>query len=48
LILSEAGGNMSGFDHDDYWTGTPWRRSVIAALDAKLFTQWRDWVRANR
>ena len=48
LILSEAGGNMSGFDHDDYWAGTPWRRSVIAALDAKLFTQWRDWVRANR
>ncbi len=48
LILTEAGGHMCGFDHDDYWAGTPWQRSVIAALDPGLFVQWRDWVRENR
>ncbi len=39
---------MCGFDHEDYWAGSPWRRSVIAALDAGLFMQWRDWVHKNR
>lgn len=48
LILEEAGGKMCGFDHEDYWAGSPWRRSVIAALDAGLFIQWRDWVHKNR
>ena len=48
LILEEAGGKMCGFDQDDYWAGSPWQRSVIAALDPELFTQWRDWVRENR
>lgn len=48
LILEEAGGKMCGFDHDDYWAGSPWQRSVIAALDPDLFAQWRDWVRENR
>ena len=48
LILEEAGGSMCGFDQDDYWAGSPWQRSVIAALDAGLFAQWRDWVRENR
>jgi len=48
LILEEAGGYMSGFEGDDYWSGSPWRRSVIAALDKDLFLQWRDWVRAHQ
>jgi len=48
LILEEAGGFMSGFENDDYWSGSPWRRSVIAALDRDLFLQWRDWVRAHQ
>ncbi len=48
LILEEAGGHMSGFEHDDYWSGTPWRRSVIAAMDADLFEQWREWVRKHQ
>lgn len=47
LILEEAGGSMCSFDQDDYWAGSPWRRSVIAALDPTLFSQWRDWVRAH-
>lgn len=48
LILEEAGGHMSGFEHDDYWAGSPWRRSVIAALDADLFRQWRNWIREHK
>ncbi|MCP5276180.1 MAG: inositol monophosphatase family protein [Burkholderiales bacterium] len=48
LILEEAGGHMSGFEYDDYWTGSPWRRSVIAALNADLFMQWREWVREHK
>lgn len=48
LILEEAGGFMAGFEDDDYWSGSPWCRSVIAALDKDLFLQWRDWVRAHR
>ncbi|WP_028462468.1 inositol monophosphatase family protein [Nitrosomonas cryotolerans] len=47
LILEEAGGYMCGLGQDDYWAGSPWRRSVIAARDPVLFTQWRDWVRAH-
>ena len=48
LILEEAGGHKCGFNQDEYWTGEPWRRSVIAALDPDLFAQWRDWVREHQ
>jgi myo-inositol-1(or 4)-monophosphatase len=48
LILEEAGGHMSGFDRDDFWTEPLWQRSAIAALDPDLFSLWRDWVRAHR
>lgn len=48
LILEEAGGYMSGLDNDDYWAGSPWQRSVIAALDRDLFLQWRYWVRSHQ
>ncbi len=47
LVLREAGGHMCGFDQDDYWDGSPWVRSVIAANDHELFLQWRDWVRSS-
>ena len=47
LILEEAGGHMCGISQDDYWAGLPWQRSVIASLDQALFTQWREWVRAQ-
>jgi myo-inositol-1(or 4)-monophosphatase len=46
LILEEAGGHMSGFNRDDFWTEPLWQRSAIAAFDRGLFSQWRDWVRA--
>ncbi len=48
LILEEAGGQMCGFNQDDFWAEPLWQRSVIAALDPVLFSQWRDWVRAHR
>lgn len=48
LILEEAGGQMCGFDHDDFWAEPLWQRPAIAALDPGLFIQWRDWVRAHR
>ena len=48
LILEEAGGNMCGLNQDNYWLGSPWQRSVIAAFDPLLFSQWRDWVRTSQ
>jgi myo-inositol-1(or 4)-monophosphatase len=48
LILKEAGGHMCGFNEDDFWAEPLWQRSAIAALDNRLFEQWRDWVRAHR
>jgi len=47
LILEEAGGNRCSLDKDDYWSGPPWSRSVIAACDHDLFIQWRDWLRLH-
>lgn len=48
LILEEAGGQMCGFNQDDFWVGAPWQRSVIAGLNPDLFIQWRDWVRYHK
>jgi len=48
LILEEAGGHMCGFDQDNFWAEPLWQRSAIAALDGRLFSEWRDWVRAHR
>lgn len=47
LILTEAGGHITSLYHDDYWDDNVWQRSVICALDFRLFEQWRRWVRAN-
>src|ERR1700674_3059547 len=48
LVLQEAGGFMCTLFNDDFWTDDPWNRSVIAALDNKLFQEWKLWVRANQ
>lgn len=48
LILEEAGGHMCDLDQDDFWAAPLWQRPAIAALDADLFAQWRDWVRSHR
>ncbi|MCE7916714.1 MAG: inositol monophosphatase, partial [Nitrosomonas sp. PRO5] len=47
LILEEAGGHRCTLSEDDYWSGNPWRRSVIGALDEDLFVLWRDWIRSR-
>lgn len=46
LILKEAGGKMCTLNRDDFWAGRLWQRSVIAALDAGLFAEWKAWLRA--
>ncbi len=45
LVLGEAGGQMCSLESDDFNQGNVWQRSVIAALDAKLFDEWKGWIR---
>ncbi len=45
LVLEEAGGQMCSLESDDFSRGNVWQRSVIAALDAKLFDEWKGWIR---
>jgi len=45
LILDEAGGLYCGLYQDDFWTGQPWNRSVIAALRPQVFEDWKGWLR---
>ena len=48
IILEEAGGKIASLQLDDFWSDTPWKRSVIAARDPALFAQWHRWVRTNQ
>ncbi len=48
LILEEAGGRMCTLRQDDFDADDLWKRSVIAAVDSRLFSDWRDWIRAHR
>lgn len=48
LILQEAGGQICCLEHDDFFQGNVWQRSVIAALDADLFNAWKSWLRAHQ
>jgi myo-inositol-1(or 4)-monophosphatase len=47
LILEEAGGSLCTLTHDDFWQDDLWKRSVIAALDADLFRDWKAWIGAR-
>jgi myo-inositol-1(or 4)-monophosphatase len=47
LILEEAGGFMCTLQQDDFWSDTLWKRSAIAAREAKLFDAWKGWIRAR-
>ena len=47
LVLAEAGGFMCSFDADEFWGGDPLQRSVVCALHAGIFREWRDWIRAH-
>jgi myo-inositol-1(or 4)-monophosphatase len=48
LILEEAGGFMCTLDQDDFWADTLWKRSAIAAREARLFDVWKRWIRARQ
>ena len=40
LVLAEAGGRMSTFDHEDIWVGPELSRTVMAASNAAIFADW--------
>ena len=49
LIATEAGGQLATLEGDDFWSGKhTFKRSVIAAIEPKLFTAWLKWVRDNQ
>lgn len=48
LVLEEAGGFTCSLQYDDFYDGNVWQRSVIAALDEKIFNTWKDWVRTHQ
>ncbi len=45
LILEEAGGVIETIESEDFWTASPWQRSVIAAASPLLIGEWAQWVR---
>jgi myo-inositol-1(or 4)-monophosphatase len=47
LILAESGGAMSTLDGDDFFSGEPWSKSVLAGREARLFAEWREYVRTR-
>ncbi len=47
LVLQEAGGQACCLELDDFARGDVWRRSVVASLDAKLFEEWKNWLRTQ-
>ena len=49
LIATEAGGQLATLEGDDFWSGKhTFKRSVIAAIEPKLFIAWLKWVRDNQ
>lgn len=47
LILQEAGGHVCSLDNDEFSQSSVWQRSVVAALDAGLFAEWKSWLRKH-
>lgn len=45
LVAEEAGVRLATLTGDDFWSGPPWERSVIAARTPALFEAWKGWVR---
>ncbi len=45
LILEEAGGVLQTIEGEDFWTASPWQRSVIASASPMLIGEWAKWVR---
>jgi myo-inositol-1(or 4)-monophosphatase len=47
LVLQESGGHVCCIENDDFARCDIWQRSVIAARDAKLFAEWKSWIRTQ-
>jgi myo-inositol-1(or 4)-monophosphatase len=47
LILEESGGYACCIEHDDFYQGDVWQRSVIASSDETLFMEWKNWIRLH-
>lgn len=47
LILAEAGGFMRTLENPDFNNGDVWTRSVVAALHASVFEDWKAWLDAQ-
>lgn len=47
LMVAEAGGDLCGFEQDDFHAAPVWRRPAIAALDPAALVDWRTWVRSH-
>nr|WP_255758832.1 inositol monophosphatase family protein [Neisseria lisongii] len=49
LIFEEAGGCLATLEGDEFWSGKHiFKRSVVAALEPKLFERWLKWIRDNQ
>lgn len=49
LIFEEAGGRLTTLEGDGFWSGEHvFKRSVVAALEPKLFERWVGWIRENQ
>lgn len=49
LIFTEAGGQLSTLEGDEFWSGQHvFQRSAIAAGSSELFVAWLKWVRDNQ
>lgn len=47
LILKEAGGAACSLAGEEFRSGDPWCRSVLAALTPELLDEWKAWVLAG-
>ena len=47
LVLTEAGGCCTALEGGDFWQGSDWRRSMVAALDPSLVDHWHAWLRGD-
>ncbi len=45
LIAEETGSHACCINHDDFAQGDVWQRSVVAARDANVFAEWKNWIR---
>lgn len=45
LIGEESGSYACCIEHDAFAQGDVWQRSVVAARDAKVFEEWKSWIR---